>query len=185
MLFVGLSGCCSAASFAACFCLRFCFFRLTGAAPFVPGVGAGICPFDLMVVWAMAGDVSEDSVLLDLGTVMNFEPSLFVYFAVAFEVGDVGDCTVWCRWFAGIPIRCAVDQRAWKGGNCSRSKGKKLRKKFFAQQGGVYEDMLPETHTRCQRNIQCIAPPRCMFCRLKLVGTARFRKLCSVRCDGR
>lgn len=39
----------------------------------------------------MAGDVSDESVVVDaLGTVMYFEPSLFVYFAVAWEVGDVG-----------------------------------------------------------------------------------------------
>lgn len=53
----------------------------------------------------MAGDVSDESLgLKDLGTVMNFEPSLFVYFAVALKVGDVGDLSVCCRWFAGIPI---------------------------------------------------------------------------------
>jgi len=40
----------------------------------------------------MAGEVSEESEMFDtLGTVMNFEPSLFVYFAVAFVEGDGGD----------------------------------------------------------------------------------------------
>lgn len=58
----------------------------------------------------MAGDVSEESEMLDtLGTVMNFEPSLLVYFAVAFVEGDGGDWAVFCRWFAGIPIRGKVD----------------------------------------------------------------------------
>jgi hypothetical protein len=40
----------------------------------------------------MVGDVSDDVVeLKTLGTFMNFEPSLFVYFAVFLEVGDDGD----------------------------------------------------------------------------------------------
>jgi len=55
----------------------------------------------------MADEVSDDSE--DLGTVINFEPSLFVYFAVVLEVGDAGfevgdwDLAVCWRWFAGIP----------------------------------------------------------------------------------
>jgi hypothetical protein len=57
----------------------------------------------------------------DLGTVMNFEPSLFVYFAVALEVGDVGVCVagldlaICCRWFAGIPA-CE-----WNNACCQRT----------------------------------------------------------------
>jgi hypothetical protein len=40
----------------------------------------------------MVGDVSDEAEeLKTLGTVMNFEPSLFVYFAVFREVGDGGD----------------------------------------------------------------------------------------------
>jgi len=41
----------------------------------------------------MAGDVSDESAELKFfGTVMNFDPSLFVYFALfGFDVGDVGD----------------------------------------------------------------------------------------------
>ena len=35
---------------------------------------------------------------------MNFEPSLFVYFAVVLEVEGGKDLTVCCRWFEGIPI---------------------------------------------------------------------------------
>jgi hypothetical protein len=38
----------------------------------------------------MVEDVSDEVLVVDLGTVMNFEPSLFVYFAVAL-FGDVGD----------------------------------------------------------------------------------------------
>lgn len=84
---------CSAASFAACFCLRFCFFLFTaGAEPFVASGEVGVWPFVLIADWAMAGEVSEESEMFDtLGTVMNFEPSLFVYFAVAFVEGDGGD----------------------------------------------------------------------------------------------
>jgi hypothetical protein len=71
----------------------------------------------------MAGDVSDESEMFKaLGTVMNFEPSLFVYFAVAFEVGDVGDCTVCWRGFAGIPIRCRLNVGASTDGNCSQHK---------------------------------------------------------------
>ena len=55
----------------------------------------------------MAGDVSDESeVFWDLGTFMYLEPSLFVYFAVALKVGEVGDWAVCGRWFAGIPIQC-------------------------------------------------------------------------------
>ena len=70
----------------------------------------GICPFGFVVVCAMVVEVSDDSE--DLGTVMNFEPSLFVYFAVVWEVGDAGfevgdwDLAVCWRWFAGIPTLC-------------------------------------------------------------------------------
>ena len=51
----------------------------------------------------MAGDVSDESLgLKDLGTVMNFEPSLLVYLAVGlFDVGELG--LDW--WVAGIPMR--------------------------------------------------------------------------------
>ena len=60
-------------------------------------------------------DVSDESLALkDLGTVMNFEPSLFVYFVVALEVGDVGDLMVCWRWFAGIPIGLGDDGGAVK-----------------------------------------------------------------------
>jgi hypothetical protein len=57
----------------------------------------GICPFGFVVVWAIAGDASDESLgLKNLGTVMNFEPSLLVYFAVACKVGEVGDLIVCC-----------------------------------------------------------------------------------------
>jgi hypothetical protein len=58
---------------------------------------------------------------------MNFEPSLFVYFAVALEVGDVGDWTVCCRWFAGIPIRCTLNVGAWARTNCSEHRVRSQR----------------------------------------------------------
>ena len=71
----------------------------------VPGAGMGVWPFACVVVCAIAGDVSDESeVFWDLGTFMYLEPSLFVYFAVALEVGDVGDWAVCCCRFAGIPI---------------------------------------------------------------------------------
>ena len=83
---------CSAASraaCAACFCLRFAFFLLIpGARP----VSAGwwdIPPF-VFVVCAIAGEGSEESLEFNLGTVMNFEPSLLVYLAVNL-FGEVGD----------------------------------------------------------------------------------------------
>ena len=74
---------CSAAARWACFCLRFCFFRFTdGAAPLMSAGRVGTWPFGFVAIWAMAGDVSDESLVLKaLGTVMNFEPSLFVYFA--------------------------------------------------------------------------------------------------------
>ncbi len=47
----------------------------------------------------MAGDVSDDSIpFTDLGIVMNLEPSLFVYFAEFFGVGEVGDWVFVFRW---------------------------------------------------------------------------------------
>ncbi len=51
----------------------------------------------------MAGEVSDDSIsFTGLGTVMNFEPSLFVYFAEFFGAGEVGDWVFVCRWLAGM-----------------------------------------------------------------------------------
>lgn len=75
--------------------------------------GVGVCPFDLVVGFAIAGEVSEESVIVDaFGTVMNLEPSLFLYFAVALDVGEAGDWVVRCRRFAGIPIRGALSTGA-------------------------------------------------------------------------
>lgn len=79
--------------------------------PFVFAGGIGIWPFDLVVVCAMAGDVSDESVELEaFGIVMNLEPSLFVYFDETFELEDVEDCRGCNRWFAGIPIRGCRDE---------------------------------------------------------------------------
>ena len=63
-------------------------------------------PFVFVAVWAIPGDGSGESVeLKTLGTVMNLEPSLFVYLAVIGAVGEVGDCAVCCLRFAGIPLK--------------------------------------------------------------------------------
>jgi hypothetical protein len=76
----------SAAALAAAFARRFCFFRFTGgAAPSELDVGAG-CGVD-----ARVGEGCEEPTgVLPFGTVMNLDPSLFVYFAVAFEFGEEG-----------------------------------------------------------------------------------------------
>lgn len=63
-----------------------------------------VWPLGCVVVCAIDGDVSDELLVVKfLGTFMNFEPSLFVYLAVALEIGDAGVWTVCWRWFAGIP----------------------------------------------------------------------------------
>lgn len=116
---VGLSAS-SAARFAASFSLRFCFFLLTaGAVASFAEEGAGVCPFGLVVVWAIIGDVSDEvSMLNTLGTVMYFEPSLLVYFAEFLVAGEGGDWTACRRLFEGIPIGWWLKLRAFMSNNC-------------------------------------------------------------------
>jgi hypothetical protein len=101
----------------------------------------------------MVGDVSEESLgLKTLGTVMNFEPSLFVYFAVGWEVGDAGDWAVCFRWFAGIPIRGRLDVGAWRDSQCSLRRDQILPEEGGSQPGGqaLKGERLPGTHGRCE-----------------------------------
>jgi hypothetical protein len=70
----------------------------------------------------MVGDVSDEfAKLKTLGTVMNFEPSLFVYFAVFLELGDGGDWAACRLWFAGIPIKGGVEIGSWMKGAAPRT----------------------------------------------------------------
>lgn len=83
-----LCACSAAAALAAALARRFCFFRFTGwAGPDPEGAG-------LAAAWAFGADAAvgegrvESLGVLGFGTVMNLEPSLFVYFAVPLEAGE-------------------------------------------------------------------------------------------------
>jgi len=50
-----------------------------------------VAPADVVGAGVVVGDAWEDSAgVLAFGTVMNLDPSLFVYLAVLFEVGERG-----------------------------------------------------------------------------------------------
>ena len=66
--------------------------------PLVFAGGIGIWPFGFVVVWAMAGDVSDGCVgVIALGMVIVLEPSLFAYFEEALGIGDAEGCAGWGR----------------------------------------------------------------------------------------
>jgi len=86
------------AAFKAAFCLRFCFLRLTVGAGSLSGLEASSGGALALAVVGVEG--KEDSEVAPLGTVINLEPSLLVYFAV-FR-GDTG------VWAAGLWLLAGI-----------------------------------------------------------------------------
>ena len=129
-----------------------------------------------VVVCAIAGDVSDESVMFKaLGRVMNFEPSLFVYFSVAFEVGDVGDCTVCWRGFAGIPIRCRLSVGASKDGTAPNIEIRNCTRALSSRKIIDICEMVRDTHQEGEPASQDLAPPSCL-----LLLCSRFGEFSSV-----
>jgi hypothetical protein len=100
----------AAAALAAALARRFCFFLLTGCGGSWVDMSFDGCD-DRAFVEEVGVDGWEGSAEGGpLGTVMILEPSLFVYLAVAFALGEAGACVVagW-RWLAGILVESCCD----------------------------------------------------------------------------
>jgi hypothetical protein len=81
-----------------------------------------------------------------LGTVMYFEPSLFVYFAVALEVGDVGDWAVCCCRFAGIPIRTELLRGYGRTDSSPNTEIRDCKASSMSRERDRLGEETPETH---------------------------------------
>jgi hypothetical protein len=99
---------------------------------------------------------------------MYLEPSLFVYFAVALKVGEVGDWAVCGRWFAGIPIQCGRVSQHGRATAVSRADVSYGDYPFLFKHLESRHELPPETHSKENRRSKGLPHQGVCFCRREI-----------------